>query len=172
MPAGSSNVVVHADLLAASGGFDPALRHLADWDLWLRLVGLGRPGYVPAPLVAYRLHPGQATLDTTGMLAEASVLHARHGADRRAILRWAAWSHLRAGRRRPALRAYAGAVLAGDLASLARAAVALVHPQPTTVRRPSPGPSPADATWAGAARQWLEESVEPQRPHTAPGAHG
>jgi hypothetical protein len=106
------------------------------------------------------------------MLAEASVLHARHGADRRAILRWAAWSHLRAGRRRPALRAYAGAVLAGDLASLARAAVALVHPQPTTVRRPSPGPSPADATWAGAARQWLEESVEPQRPHTAPGAHG
>jgi glycosyltransferase involved in cell wall biosynthesis len=103
MPAGSSNVVVRSDLLSASGGFDPRLRHLADWDLWLRLAGLGRPACVPAPLVAYRLHHGQATLDTTGMLAEASTLEARHGADRTAILRWAAWSHLRTGHRRATL---------------------------------------------------------------------
>ena len=78
MPAGSSNVAVRSDLLSASGGFDPRLRHLADWDLWLRLAALGPPACVPA-LVAYRLHHGQATLDTTGMLAEASTLEARHG---------------------------------------------------------------------------------------------
>jgi glycosyltransferase involved in cell wall biosynthesis len=171
MPAGSSNVAVRSDLLSASGGFDPRLRHLADWDLWLRLAALGPPACVPAPLVAYRLHHGQATLDTTGMLAEASALEARHGADRTAILRWAAWSHLRTGRRRAALRAYAGAVLAGDVASLARAAVALLHPRPSTVRRPSQ-PSGTEAAWIAAGQRWLEESLGPQPRDRTPKAHG
>jgi glycosyltransferase involved in cell wall biosynthesis len=171
MPAGSSNVAVRSDVLSASGGFDPRLRHLADWDLWLRLAGLGPPACVPAPLVAYRLHPGQATLDTTGMLAEASALEARHGADRTAILRWAAWSHLRMGHRRAALRAYAGAVLAGDVASLARAAVALLHPRPTMVRRPA-RPAARDVTWLALAQRWLDESLGPQPRHRTPEAHG
>ena len=171
MPAGSSNVAVRSDLLSATGGFDPRLRHLADWDLWLRLAGLGQPAYVPAPLVAYRLHRGQATLDTTGMLAEASELEARHGADRTAILRWAAWSHLRTGRRRAALRAYTGAVLAGDVTSLARAAVALLHPRPSTVRRPS-RPSATEAVWIAAGQRWLDESLGPQPRHRTPEAHG
>jgi glycosyltransferase involved in cell wall biosynthesis len=171
MPAGSSNVAVRSDLLSASGGFDPRLRHLADWDLWLRLAGLGRPACVPAPLVAYRLHHGQATLDTTGMLTEASALEARHGVDRTSILRWAAWSHLRTGRRRAALRAYTGAVLAGDVASLARAAVAVLHPRPSTVRRPS-RPSAAEAAWIAAGQRWLDESLGPQPRHRTPEAHG
>jgi glycosyltransferase involved in cell wall biosynthesis len=171
MPAGSSNVVVRSDVFSESGGFDPRLRHLADWDLWLRLAGLGAPACVPAPLVAYRLHRGQATLDTTGMLAEASALEARHGADRTAILRWAAWSHLRSGRRRAALRAYAGAVLAGDGASLARAAVALLHPRPTTVRRPA-RPAAPDVTWLAAAQQWLDDALAAQPWHPTPEAHG
>jgi glycosyltransferase involved in cell wall biosynthesis len=171
MPAGSSNVVVRSDLLSESGGFDSRLRHLADWDLWLRLAGLGPPACVPAPLVAYRLHHGQATLDTTGMLAEASALEARHGANRTAVLRWAAWSHLRMGRRRAALRAYAGAVLAGDVASLARAAVALLHPRPSAVRRPS-RPSATDAAWIAAGQRWLDESRGPQPRHRTPEAHG
>jgi glycosyltransferase involved in cell wall biosynthesis len=171
MPAGSSNVVVRSDLLSESGGFDPHLRHLADWDLWLRLASLGPPACVPAPLVAYRLHHGQATLDTTGMLAEASALEARHGADRTAILRWAAWSRLRTGRRRAALRAYADAVLAGDVASLARAAVALLHPRPSTVRRPS-RPSATEAAWIAAGQRWLDESLGPQPRYQTPEAHG
>jgi glycosyltransferase involved in cell wall biosynthesis len=170
MPAGSSNVVVRSDVFATSGGFDPGLRHLADWDLWLRLAGLGRPACVPAPLVAYRLHPGQASLDTTGMLAEAGVLEARHGAARTAILRWAAWSHLRTGRRRAALRAYAGAVLAGDVASLARAAVVLLHPRPSALRRPS-RPRAPEAAWLAAAQRWLDESLGAKSPQQTPDAH-
>jgi glycosyl transferase family 2 len=168
MPAGSSNVVVRADVLAATGGFDPALRHLADWDLWLRLAGLATPAGIPAPLVAYRLHDGQATLDTAGMLAEARALEARHGADRAVILRWAAWSHLRAGRRRAALRAYAGAVLAGDVASLARASVALLHPHPTAARPPSA----ADRAWLATAQRWLDELPGARSSSQAPDAHG
>jgi glycosyltransferase involved in cell wall biosynthesis len=175
MPAGSSNVVVRAEVLAAAGGFDPGLRHLADWDLWLRLAGLATPAGVPAALVAYRLHAGQATLDTAGMLAEARALEARHGADRTVILRWAGWSHLRAGRRLAALRAYAGAVLAGDAGSLARASVALLHPRPTVARHPRR--PPADPAWLAAAQGWLDEllaELPGARPpcRRAPGAHG
>jgi hypothetical protein len=171
MPAGSSNVLVRAELLTASGGFDPGLRHLADWDLWLRLASLGRPACVPAPLVAYRLHPGQATLDTTGMLAEARALAARHGADRTAILRWVAWSHLRSGRRSAALGAYAGAVLAGDAGSLARAAMALLHPHPTAARLPW-RPSATEARWLAAARSWLDQPLGPPTPDRTGDANG
>ena len=105
------------------------------------------------------------------MLAEASMLEARHGADRTAILRWAAWSHLRTGHRRAALRAYAGAVRAGDVTSLARAAVALLHPRPSTMRRPS-RPSATEAAWIVAGRRWLDDSPRPLPRHRTPEAHG
>jgi hypothetical protein len=164
MPAGSSNVMVRATLLAEAGGFDPALRHLADWDLWLRLARQTRPAWVAAPLVAYRIHPAQATMatipvvsmDTTGMVAEARLLQARHGADPRAIHRWAAWSQLRAGRRRAAVAAYYAAVRSGDIASVARSAVALLSPHPTLVRR-SWWPAATAPGWHRAAQAWLEE---------------
>ena len=162
MPAGSSNVMVRAGLLADSGGFDPALRHLADWDLWLRLARLHRPACVAAPLVAYRVHARQATMDTTGMVAEACVLQARHGADPAAIHRWAAWSQLRAGRRWAAVAAYAAAVRAGDLASVARTAVALLSPHPTLARNPMRRATGAP-DWHLAAQAWLEELALAER---------
>ena len=162
MPAGSSNVMVRAGLLADTGGFDPTLRHLADWDLWLRLARLSRPACVAAPLVAYRIHPGQATMDTTGMVAEARVLQVRHGADPGAIHRWAAWSQLRAGRRWAAVAAYAAAVRTGDLASVARSAVALLSPRPTLVRRPLRRAAAAP-DWHLAAQAWLEDLAGVER---------
>jgi glycosyltransferase involved in cell wall biosynthesis len=152
MPAGCSNVVVRTDLFRKVGGFDPGLRHLADWDLWLRLAKSGLPAYVPDPLVAYRIHSGQATLDPNGMIAEGRILKARHGADLNSIRRWLAWSHLRRGERRLAVRAYARAALAGDVSSLGRAAVAVFHSSPMTFRsRPLPGA----VVWQQAAESWL-----------------
>jgi glycosyltransferase involved in cell wall biosynthesis len=157
MPAGCSNVLVDADVFRASGGFDVGLRHLADWDLWLRLAHEGLPARVADPSVAYRLHPGQATLDTTGMLAEARTLRDRHGADLRSIRRWLAWSHLRQGRRGKAVAAYARAAVAGDLASIGRAAVAALHPFPTAVRR---RPVVAeDRAWAESASAWISAAI-------------
>jgi hypothetical protein len=153
MPAGSSNVLVDAETFRSAGGFDPALRHLADWDLWLRLARQGEPACVPEPLVAYRLHGGQATLDTTGMMAEARMLRDRHGVDVNAIRRWLAWSHLRRGRRREAVGAYARAAASGDLASVGRAAVAALHPRPAAVR--SRATSVEDIEWAGSAQAWI-----------------
>ncbi len=158
MPAGSSNVVVDAASFRSSGGFDAGLRHLADWDMWLRLARYGHPVCVPEPLVAYRLHTAQATLDTRGMIAEARVLRDRHGADLNSIRRWLAWSHLRRGRRREAVGAYARAVASGDLRSAGRAAVAALHPRPTAARRRPP--NPADVEWTESARAWVRAAAE------------
>jgi glycosyltransferase involved in cell wall biosynthesis len=158
MPAGSSNVLVDAASFRSSEGFDVGLRHLADWDMWLRLARYGLPVCVPEPLVAYRRHPAQATLDTTGMIAEAHILRDRHGADLNSVRRWLAWSHLRRGRRRAAVGAYARAVVSGDLTSAGRAAVAALHPRPTAARRRPL--NPADVEWTESARAWVGAAAE------------
>jgi glycosyltransferase involved in cell wall biosynthesis len=157
MPAGSSNVIVQTDTFRSTGGFDEELRHLADWDMWLRLARSGPPVCVSAPLVAYRLHPGQATLDTRGMIAEARVLRDRHGADLTSIRRWVAWSHLRRGRRGDAVVAYAVAAASGDLTSVGRALVAALHPRPTDVRRRPPAQD--DLAWTDEARGWVRTAA-------------
>jgi glycosyltransferase involved in cell wall biosynthesis len=153
MPAGSSNVMIRATDLISIGGFDPALRHLADWDLWLRMASVSGPALANKPLVGYRIHPTQATLDTTGMIEEASVLSLRHGADRASIYRWLAWSHLRQGRRNQAIRAYGRAVSSGDFASIGRMVIAAAHPRPTSLRRR--GSSPESLDWQREAEEWL-----------------
>jgi hypothetical protein len=135
------------------GGFDVALRHLADWDLWQRLAEQGRPASVPGPMVAYRQHAGQATLDTVGMAEEARLLQRRHGNDPVVIDRWAAWSYLRAGRRWPAARLYLRAARAGDHRSALRAGYALLHPHPVKLRRN--WRDSADAAYLQAAQDWL-----------------
>jgi glycosyltransferase involved in cell wall biosynthesis len=56
MFAGSSNVVARTTLLRQLGGFDEALHHIADWDLWIRLTEAGRPAACREPLVAYVVH--------------------------------------------------------------------------------------------------------------------
>jgi glycosyltransferase involved in cell wall biosynthesis len=152
MPAGCSNVMIRAELLREVGGFDIGLRHLADWDLWLRLLPSGAPGCVALPLVAYRRHAGQATLDPSGMIAEGRILEGRHGANLNSIRRWLAWSHLRKGERHLAVRAYARAALAGDVSSFGRAAVAVLHSSPMTFG--GRGFS-RNAEWQRAAESWL-----------------
>ena len=153
MPAGCSNVMIRSRLLDRTGGFEPGLRHLADWDLWLRLVRYATPTCVSEPLVAYRVHPLQASMDTTGMLDEAAMLEDRHGADRASVLRWQAWSSLRQGRRWDAIRTYANAAVSGDVLSLGRAVVAALHPSPTSLRRTRATPVAAD--WRRRAESWL-----------------
>ncbi len=131
VPAGASNVVVRAAALAEVGPFDETLRQVMDWDMWLRLARRGLPACVPEPLVAYRHHVGNvAVADLELMISEPDLLARRYGipVDRKAMLRRAAWTCLRAGHRIKALRYYARAVRAGDLTSVARAGVALLSP--------------------------------------------
>jgi glycosyltransferase involved in cell wall biosynthesis len=161
VPAGASNVMVRADVLAHVGGFDVGLRRTEDWDLWLRLARDGPPAAARCPLVAYRMHPrSNAFVDTAGLLTETAVIERRHGipVDHAAHYRRAAWISLRAGRRWQAAGYYAQAVRRGDLGSLARAAVGLAYPGVAGARRRRRlGRDPEVVRWQADARRWLAE---------------
>ena len=113
IPAGSSNVLARTDLLRRVGGFDAALTHLADWDLWIRLTEAGRPARCPEPLVAYILHGGNVHLQQADIAREARHLEAKHQrsslpgrVDRAVLHAWAGWAHLRGDRPLSAARLY------------------------------------------------------------------
>jgi len=151
VPAGASNVVVRRDLLGAVGMFDPQLRTSEDWDLWLRLAAKSEPACVRKPLVALRTHRRMASRRVKQVLADIDIVSRRYNieVDWARHQRWAAWMCLEDGDKRGALRHYAHAVLAGDIASLGRAAVAAVHPRVADRRTIH-----AD-DWAHEAQQWL-----------------
>lgn len=160
VPSGASNVMVRADALAEAGPFDPELIRTEDWDMWIRLARTGPPALVPAPLVAYRFHSANVADETSAMVDEPVLLAARYGipVDRAAMYRRAAWASLRAGQRTRAVRSYARAAAIGDLKSVARAGLALVHPAAGSDRifeliRGVRG----DESWRAEAQAWLDE---------------
>src|SRR5215207_5075755 len=117
------------------------------------------PAWVCRPLVALRVHPGNASQNMDRMLQELDVIERRHRipVDRAAHYRWAAWSSLQAGRRRAALRYYAHAVRIGDLRSIARAVVTLTHPAVAQRRAAHPvRPGSAEQVWIAEAQSWLD----------------
>ena len=160
VPAGASNVAVRREVLDIVGRFDPELRTSEDWDLWLRLAATGLPACVPRPLVALRMHGRMASRGVDRMLADIEVVAHRHRIpiDRPRHQRWAAWMCLEDGRRSAALRHYARAVMAGDVASIGRAALALIDPHAARRR-----PLPAD-DWAREAQTWLN-ALRPASEH-------
>lgn len=54
-----STVMVRRQLLEAVGGFDETFASAEDFDLWLRLAHVAPAGFVNAPLVLVRRHPGE-----------------------------------------------------------------------------------------------------------------
>jgi glycosyltransferase involved in cell wall biosynthesis len=158
VPAGASNVVVAAEALAAAGAFDPALTSSEDWDMWIRLSRGGPPDWVRSPLVAISYHGGNASRDMDAMISQLEVVARRYGirVDRARHYRWAAWQALLEGRRAAATRSYARAVAAGDLRSLARAAVAIVDPDYALRRARRNHRAAEHEPWIAEARAWLE----------------
>lgn len=56
------SVIVRQSAYTKVGGFHGELRHLLDWDMWLRLeVSVERVAYIAQPLVDYRIHEKSAT---------------------------------------------------------------------------------------------------------------
>ena len=155
VPAGASNVVVGADVLTRVGAFDPSLTIGEDWDLWIRLVRSGEPGWVRSPLVAISQHGTNASRDADEMLVQLDVIAARYGlrVDRAQHYRWAAWLALVDGRRGHAIRYYARAVAAGDPRSLGRMVAAAAWPGAVIRRARSDDADP----WIAEARSWLDE---------------
>jgi glycosyltransferase involved in cell wall biosynthesis len=136
IPAGASNVLVRREALLQVGSFDESLAHLADWDLWLRLLEVDMPASAPGIGVAYRLHPGAMSLDPRGILAELAILDARWKLARGGVALdpgpthlWIAMSWLRAGHRCRAAAAYLRAARSQPRAGL-RGLLRSFHPQP------------------------------------------
>jgi GT2 family glycosyltransferase len=49
-------VVVRRDVYEQVGGFDPGLRFVLDWEMWVRIAAAFPVAYVPEPLATYRIH--------------------------------------------------------------------------------------------------------------------
>ncbi len=139
LPAGASAVMVRTELARESGGFDPELNELSDWDLWLRLAAAGPAAAVEEPVVGYFRHPQQMRLtDASDVEVELSHLAAKHGLEDEELhfSRWVAMGHLRAGRTLKASGTYLRAGLAHrSPGNIARAAAALLGERPFAFRR-------------------------------------
>jgi glycosyltransferase involved in cell wall biosynthesis len=160
IPASASNVVVRREAFEAEYGFNEHLRACEEWELWIRLSKRGAPAWVASPLVAYRMHSGNATLDVAAVIEGGHMIEQLHGTaiDWGRFHRWIAQLCIRSGRRGDALRHFLRAMLAGqqrevasDLAGLARGVLREVVGMPTVSlsRR-------ADLAWEQQADRWIE----------------
>jgi glycosyltransferase involved in cell wall biosynthesis len=84
VPGGASGVLASTEAVRGAGGFDPELRIMADWDLWLRLALESPPAAVDRPLVAYVLHGANMTSQPAGFRRELARICEKHAPARAA----------------------------------------------------------------------------------------
>jgi len=174
VPGGASGVMVRRDVLLGVGGFDPTLQPLADWDLWLRLLGTSRPACAAEPLVAYRVHGTNMSLDTRRVEADFATLAARYPRASRVVLhQYLGWWSLRVGRHADAGRYFLRAAAARearypvgqagqDLLQVARHAVRDARARLSPGRRPVPPEVVVrHPEWRERGRRWVDELSVP-----------
>jgi glycosyltransferase involved in cell wall biosynthesis len=166
IPGGCSGVMATREALLRTGGFDPRLVNLADWDLWIRLARTGAPAFAREPLVGYRLHSDQSSLDTDLILEEARLLESKHGIslDRGVLHHYLAYRSLRARRRRDAWRHFALAMLKGQARPVAAEAVRSLTRRRLRTGRLSGDSADPEAAWRRRASGWLSELSDGRPP--------
>lgn len=55
------SVVVRRETYQRVGRFEPSLRYVIDWELWVRIATVSEVAYTPASLVTYRIHVSAET---------------------------------------------------------------------------------------------------------------
>ena len=161
IPGGGSNVVMRREAYQQVGPFDRRLSNTEDWEMWIRLAKLGPPAWVAEPLIAYRIHPSQSSLDVGAILDGIRLIERRHDikAARGESYRWIAASFLRTGRRTKAVRYWALATIRGQAPGVAQDVCAalgwrldryLGRPPRTLQQLPHP-------EWTLRARAWVDE---------------
>jgi glycosyltransferase involved in cell wall biosynthesis len=165
IPTGGSNVLIEREAFDRAGAFDPQLANGEDWDMWIRLARQGLPAWVPEPLMAYRIHPANASLDIGSVWSAVALIERQHRTkvDRGSIERWIAESCLRTGLRGEAIKYLAlatthghGREVASDvLAVLGRRLDRYLGRPPRTLQPKS------DPEWSARARTWLESLAPP-----------
>jgi glycosyltransferase involved in cell wall biosynthesis len=159
IPGGGSNVVVRRDVFNRVGPFDTALKNTEDWEMWIRLAKQGLPAWVPEPLLAYRVHPGNASLDIEAIFAGVTMIERRHGTrtDRGVLHRWIAESCLRTGQRSMAVKHLALAASRGQAREVLDDVAAILRRRIRRqfgLRRASED-GPQRDEWMTRAREWL-----------------
>jgi len=121
IPGGGSNVVVRRATWTLAGPFDTRLRNTEDWEMWIRLAKHGPPAWVCSPLVGYRVHNSNSSLDIAEIVRGTKLIETLHHttADWGRLHRWLAESCLRSGQRREALGQFARAAVRGQLGGVA-----------------------------------------------------
>ena len=163
IPGGGSGVVARTDLVRSLGGFDPALRVVADWDMWIRLALAAPAAPVDRPLVGYLRHPEAMSRDLASLRAELEHVAEKHrrAREERGLAfpwdRWLIWTALmlrRSGRRWEPARIYASLSRGRKPQLLAKAALAALWPGWVAIRdRAAIGD--VDPEWIAEAEDWL-----------------
>jgi glycosyltransferase involved in cell wall biosynthesis len=161
IPGGGSNVVLHRDAFRRAGPFDVSLRRVEDWEMWIRLAKQGPPAWVPEPLMAYRYHSTNMSLDVDAMIEAVATIERRYGISilRGPLYRWIASSYLRTGQKAHWLKYLSLAATRGDVREVAGdIGIAVKWRVHRMLRRPKPAladlPNP---DWTTQAQQWLDE---------------
>jgi glycosyltransferase involved in cell wall biosynthesis len=156
VPGGGSNVVVRRATFERVGPFSLDLRNTEDWEMWIRLARHGPPAWVPEPLLGYRVHAANASLDVAVVLEGVELIERRHGieVDRGVLHRWIGESCLRSGRRAEALKHLALAAGAGQAGNVGRDLAAIARRR---IRRVGGGTDEplASPSWTDEAEPWL-----------------
>jgi hypothetical protein len=162
VPGGCSGVIATRESVEAAGGFDARLVNLADWDLWVRLGRTSKPACVADPLVGYRIHPAQASLDIDLILNEAALMDGRDGVsiDRGPLHHYLAHRALNAGWRRKALEHFARAALLGELVPVSTHLWAMARFR-IAERLSLPHRPDRHAAWRAPALKWLRAIQTP-----------
>jgi glycosyltransferase involved in cell wall biosynthesis len=154
IPGGGSNVVVRRTTLQRAGPFDTRLRNTEDWEMWIRLAKEGPPAWVRHPLMAYRVHPSNSSLNVAEIMRGTRLIEELHGttADWGRLHRWLAESYLRSGKRRAALGQYARAAMKGQALGVASDLAGILR------RRVARATGRADDETTVSTRAWIEEA--------------
>jgi hypothetical protein len=157
VPGGCSGVLATRSLLRGTGGFDPTLVNLADWDLWIRFVREAPPACAPRPLIGYRWHAGNASLDTELILREARVIGSRYNVplDWGAIHHYLAHLNVRAGVPTRALRHFVWAFLRGERSSARDVAWLIRRRMRGAGAAEEVRAEPSIVEWRAQAEEWL-----------------
>lgn len=127
--------------------------------MWIRLAKHGPPAYVCSPLVGYRVHNSNSSLDIAEIVRGTKLIEALHQttADWGRLHRWLAESCLRSGQRRDALEQFVSAAIRGQLRGVASDIRDILRQRAARrVRRIGiEKASPADP-WIATAMAWLQ----------------
>jgi glycosyltransferase involved in cell wall biosynthesis len=160
IPGGGSNVIVRRDAFESVGPFDTRLKNTEDWEMWIRLATRGLPSWVPDPLLAYRVHQANASLDIGAIFEGVSLIERRHGTrvDRGVLHRWIGESCLRMGQRSRALRHMTLALMNGEVRGVGEDVARLVARRIRRRFRPrNDPPSRNSREWVQRAQLWVDE---------------